>query len=441
MRIPVFLAVMLWMPFACEAATYQVGPTRPHTTLQALLSAVTLHADDLVEVDGNVSYAGGVVFENTGTLGHPITVRGLRVSGLRPLISGGANGVEFRLSDHMVFEGFEITGATSRCLYHHADDILVRDVLIRDCPGNGIQSSDLDSGSLTLEYSEIHHAGAGTLRHMMYIQTDEVAHPGSIFTMRFCYIHDGNGGNMLKSRAERNAISYNWMEGAFYRELELIGPDPGTQDGSWTETLKREDSDVVGNVLVHTTANSSFVVRAGGDGTGQTNGRYRFVNNTVVLNAGTTVFQLFDGIESIEMHNNVVYRPAGAATVLNTDNVVWATSAALIAGSNNWIQTGAGMVPAQWSGTIFGSAPGFINPVAYDLHPAIASALLDSATGTPTGVPAHDYPGPIFPPIYQPPSRSAILPGTAAPRPMSGALDIGAYETAQDLIFRDGFGP
>ncbi len=95
--------------------------------------------------------------------------------------------------------------------------------------------------------------------------------------MQYCYIHDANGGNAVKSRAERNEIYYNWIEGALYHELELIGPDPA---GGVSEGAAREDSDVVGNVLRK--RNDFAVVRFGGDGTGQSNGRYRFVNNTVI---------------------------------------------------------------------------------------------------------------------------------------------------------------
>ena len=48
------------------------------------------------------------------------------------------------------------------------------------------------------------------------------------------------------------------------------------------------------------------VIRVGGDGTGQTFGRYRFANNTIVLGQATTsaLFRVFDGIESIEMYGN-----------------------------------------------------------------------------------------------------------------------------------------
>lgn len=442
MRSVIILAILWLMPLAVHAFTYQVGSSRTYPTLQALTMARTLQPDDVVEVDGNATYSGGIIFRDSGTLGHPIIVRGLRVNGLRPIVSGGANGIEFRVSDHMLLEGFEITGSTSRCLYHHAHDITIRDVLVHDCPGNGIQSSDIDSGSLTLEYSEVHHAGQGSLRHMLYIQTDEVAHPGAVFKMRFCYIHHGNGGNMLKSRAERNEISYNWLEGSFYRELELIGPDPPSQNASWTEGMAREDSDVIGNVIVHTS--SSALVRTGGDGGGgQTNGRYRFVNNTFVLNngnSGNTVFQLFDGMESIEMHNNVIYRSlGGAAIVLNEVDVQWAAGSRLIAGSNNWLQTGTAAVPVEWTGTKLGSNPGFVDIVGNDLRPAPASVLIDSANATPSGVQGHLYPNPIFPPVFLPPPRAALGVGAEQTRPISATLDIGAYEAITEIIFQNGF--
>src|SRR6185436_5833994 len=95
--------------------------------------------------------------------------------------------------------------------------------------------------------------------------TDEVAHPGAVFRLQHSYVHDsdfnnaGNGGNLIKSRAERNEIYYNWLENAFYHELELIGPDPNGAQAGWTEALKREDSDVVGNVIVHRSAFGSVI--------------------------------------------------------------------------------------------------------------------------------------------------------------------------------------
>ncbi len=53
----------------------------------------------------------------------------------------------------------------------------------------------------------------GISAHQIYMATDESAHPGSVFRMQFCYMHDGAGGNNVKSRSERNEIYYNWIEG------------------------------------------------------------------------------------------------------------------------------------------------------------------------------------------------------------------------------------
>jgi len=55
-------------------------------------------------------------------------------------------------------------------------------------------------------------------------------------------------------------------------------------------------------------SNEGFsVVRFGGDGTGQSQGRYRFAFNTVIVapGSGAAVFRLFTALESVEMHSNV----------------------------------------------------------------------------------------------------------------------------------------
>ncbi|HRD77400.1 MAG TPA: hypothetical protein PK264_15950, partial [Hyphomicrobiaceae bacterium] len=113
------------------AASYAVGPSRPYPTLQALLAGVTLQPGDLVEVDGNATYAGGVILRDSGSAALPVTIRGLRVNGQRPILSGGSNTIEFRQSNHVVFEGFEVTGGTSRCVFVPAAFITLRDLLVR----------------------------------------------------------------------------------------------------------------------------------------------------------------------------------------------------------------------------------------------------------------------------------------------------------------------
>ena len=134
-----YLIVTLFIvAFCCSSAfaiTYQVGPTRTYTSLQNV--APLLNPGDLVEVDGNATYPGNLIFTRPGTVVNKITIRGLRVNGLRPVLSGGTNTVEFRLSDHYVFEGFDVTGGSFRGIYHHADDITIRDTVVHDCPALG----------------------------------------------------------------------------------------------------------------------------------------------------------------------------------------------------------------------------------------------------------------------------------------------------------------
>jgi hypothetical protein len=421
-----------WEP--CLAVNYQVGPARTDKTLQAVIGK--LNPGDTVRVDGGATYPP-VTFSRPGTGKAPIVILGVRADGKRPVISGGTNTVHFKSddpytngADHYVFQGFDVTGGSFRCIYHQADDITVRDVAVHDCPAHGILGGDLGSGSLLLEHSEVWNCGQGDRNHQIYMSTDEVAHPGSVFRMRHCYIHDAKGGNNVKSRSERNEIHYNRIEGAYYHELELIGGDPeGVPDG-WTPRLKREDSDVAGNVFrKRKTAagnDSDFAVfRIGGDATGETHGRYRFVNNTVIAGTGA-VFRCFDSLESVEMHNNVFHRPGGGLNLMRVAEADWTQGQAVMAGSNNWITTGAANVPVQWKGTLQGTDPGFAGFATGDLRPAAGSPLLDAAAATTASPEGFAFPDPLFPPVFCPPFGAAsVFPVT---RPVQGAMDIGAYE-------------
>jgi hypothetical protein len=438
--------LLLCLAGPATAATYAVGPTRPYANLNQLFAAVDLQGGDVVTVDGNSNYPGGVIVpaEDGGSAGNPVVLRGLRVDGARPHIAGGTNTVEFRQSNHVVFEGFEVTGGSSRCILQGAHDVTVRDSVIHACPAHGILGTDQFSGSFTLEYSEIYDAGNGTSQHPLYIQSDEIAWPGSVFRMRYNYVHDGSGGNLLKCRHERAEIHYNWFEGAAYHELELIGPDEETQQDGWSRDLVREDQDVVGNVIVHTNPAFGAVIRIGGDGSGVSKGRARFVNNTILLASGSdaTVFRIFDAMQSVEMYNNVIdVTDGGSARIIRAvDGELEWTDGRQIRGSHNWIEAGSSFVPdaSEWSFTLSGTDPGFANAAAFDLVPTSGGDLYDAGTNTPAGNPAFPFPNPLFPPQFQP-RRATIAPGTAPARPTSAAIDIGAMELGGDAIFADGF--
>ena len=442
------VAAWAWVAFAAAASAdvYPVGPGQPYATLADVLASVTLQPGDVVEVAGDRTYPS-VRWDQGGSAGNPVTIRGWRVNGRRPVLQGGTNTIELA-ANHVVFEGFEVTGGSFRCVFHHADDITVRDVYIHDCPAHGLLGADTDSGSLTLEFSEIARAGNGSSQHAIYVTSDQDAYPGSVFRMRFNYVHDQNGGNAVKSRAQRNEIHYNWIEGTRFHLLELIGPD----EGAVTPPAGiREDSDVVGNVLVHKAYTPAVgpaidglfaFVRPGSDmrvdagGTNSSRGRYRFVNNTFVRlasGAGSAVFRMFGFVESIEMSNNVFFNADGSAPRLFravAGEFAW-VSGVQVAGQNNWVETGYTDPAPGWTGTVTGADPGFRSLAALNLRPRPGSPLRDAGTAAPAGPAGFPFPAPLFPPAFMPP-RPAQLPSLRGRRRFAdGTIDIGAFERAR----------
>lgn len=407
---------------AAAAQTYEVGPGKPFVNLQAV--APLLAPGDTVLVYGNTTYTGGIVLSKAGAANSKITIRGVRVNGLRPVLSGGTNTIEFR-ANHYIFEGFEVTGGSFRGIYHHADDITIRDSLVRDCPAHGILGADADSGSLLLEYTEVRNCGNGTTQHQVYMATDNTKYPNAVFRMQYCYIHHANGGNNIKSRAGRSEIYYNWIEGAQYHQLELIGAD------GQPPALVREDSDVVGNILLTYSTQGTYTTRIGGDGTGTSAGRHRFVNNTIILpsNGNFAVFRLFDTLESFESHNNIIYKlGGGAAKIMDTSGLAIPYASIAVSGSNNWIPTASASAPAQWTGTISGTNPGFVNSAANDFRLQSSSPLVHAGNASPQSPPGFPFPNPLILPFFEPPVLLAPAPGWAHARAVNGNIDIGAFE-------------
>lgn len=440
------------LPATAMAATYTVGPpgsARQYTQLSDVFARNDLGPGDIVEVDGGAGYDGGIVVgaDDGGSAGSPVVIRWRRDAGAtRPVLSGGQHTIKFEQSSHVVLEGFDVRGGSRSCIFSEAHGITVRDSIIQDCPSHGILGADQNSGSFTLEYSEVARSGSGTNRHSIYMQNDQVAWPGSVFRMQHNYVHSATGGLLVKVRHSRAEIYYNWLEGSEYGELELIGPDCETQKPGWTADLEREDADVVGNVLVHT-AQWRNAVRIGGDLNGRSQGRVRMVNNTIVFHqegpANAVMVQL--GAGSLEMHNNVIHKTPGRPPAIVRENSAaevdtpicgprsrepW-TMGRKVAGSNNWVQTTATLVPAEWSNTVTGTRPGLADVGAGSLRPGAGSPLINAGNNAPATPAEFPFPDPLRVAAFEPPEHQSVAPGAARERTRAdGAVDIGAFEAA-----------
>lgn len=427
-------AMVLCAAPAALATTYQVGADKPYKTIHELSSALV--PGDVVEVDGDAVYAGDLHIraESSGTPAQKVTLRGIAINGQRPVIEGG---VEFGIvlnASHFVFEGFEVRGAANFCVVHKANDVTISDVIVHDCPNHGILGTDFESGSLTIQFSEVHHCGSEEYQHQLYIATDESMYPGSTFRLEHSYIHDGNGGNNVKSRAERNEIYCNWIESPMYHALDLIDPDG--QDPS----LAREDSDVVGNVLIQ--YGQYYIARLGGDHDGLgTSGRYRFAYNTMISNANANAyFYLMNPIESAAFHNNAflaTHNGGGPpAAVLDLDDAQW-TNGPQIAGVNNWV--GPGVDASQLSGTLTGELA-FTDEIGLNFVPIEGSALID-ASAPDQGPSGFEVPDGWAVPTCVPALRRKNSELSSLARPATGTPDVGVYELGTTFEPGGGGGP
>jgi hypothetical protein len=403
---------------SAHAEIYRVGPEREFKQLADV--AEKLDPGDSVEVDGGATYSKTVTFTRHGTAEAPIIVRGIRRDGARPLLVPPhphliAALVRFD-GDHYRFEGFEFTGGSSfklmRAIYNIANDIVIRDTLIRDCPLNGIAGSDR-SGSLTLDGVEIRGCGRGSLSHSIYVGSDHSRYPNAVFRMQFCHIHDGNGGNLVKSRAALTEIYYCRIERAAFFELDLIGGDPGAQEAEADRAVK-ESADLVGNLVASKPKSRGAIARLGSDGTGASEGHYRFAHNTIIHDQTSgPFFQVRGRIASVAFYNNAIVRSSG-------DGAFWAAPFGVgrmpdLSGDGNWVSESTARLPDKLDASLRGSIPEFDRPPD-PFRPAPSSPLRDAAADLPASF--------LAPPEFEPVGTD----GSRVARTPNGRADIGAFE-------------
>ena len=442
-RIAFLIACVGCISSTSIAATYLVGPGKTYAKLQDV--ADLLNPGDIVNVDGNATYPANVYIEQSGTVDKWITINGMQPpDGTRPVITGtGSYGINIS-ADYIVLQGFEVNGGP-KGIGVFGDHITVRNCVIHGC-NHGLIGYGTGTGNVTVEYCEFYGNGVptgGATQHQIYMATDENAHPGSVFRLQYCYLHDGVEGDNVKSRSERNEIYYNWVEraGSSGHGLGLFAPDPDDNDQVTIETA-REDADVVGNVIIQ---HRNSCARIGGDAPGYpTNGRYRFVNNTFICTGSRVdAIRTFNTIETLEMYNNVIYATASGSDirVINDADGEWLHTPRSLAGSNNWVIANATRKPTaiEWTATTSGSASPFIDAASKNFHPLQGGALINAgATTTPT-IDSFPFPNPLFPPAFQPPQAALIDTSSAESRPQRGAIDIGAFEGSPSSIITGPF--
>jgi hypothetical protein len=327
-------------------ANKRVGGSQPtHPSLAAAVAS--LRPGDVLDIAAG-SHAA-VVFSTAGRPDAPIIVRGVAdAQGRRPVIQGAISNTTVLLdgADHLVLDNLEVTNggaSTGACVRNVAHRVTLQRVKVHGCANHGILGAD-DGGSLTLDRVEVSTSGCspsrgmacdgGNEKHPVYVATHPRLHPHATLRIIDSVFRDNRAGETIKGRAQRVEIRGNRIEssGNGFRALGLYGYDG--------ETASLDDPihhDIVGNLLIARDQAVS-VARFGGDGTGNTHGRTRFVGNTVLVDARVAstrpLIQLSFVLEAFIAHNNIFSVVAGSdprapvpalnTLVLETSNLQWA---------------------------------------------------------------------------------------------------------------------
>jgi hypothetical protein len=462
-------------------------PSTAYPTLAALLPS--LKPGDVVDVLPLTSGAayGPIKFKTPGTAAQPIILRGVRVNGVLPQIKGYSNDVggalKFEGAHHMVLDSFEITNgfnaqstnvpAQARaqalyCLSNQANHVQLRRSKVFDCLNHGILGADEGSGSLTLDQVEVTTAGcdqakgmqcqSNAIKHPVYVATDPQAFPGSVLRVKDSYLHGNVAGETIKSRAQRAEIYNNWIESKGQQDhaLGLYGYD--AFDASPSNPIHH---DVVGNVLI--AVGGGAMARFGGDDTGSTFGRTRFVNNTVLLgesygesNRSQPVIRLDGALDAFIAHNNIFQvggNPAARSVVLVRENagLQWVGGAPKLLLTHNYIPTGsspacvktgnicstsvalpAGYVLQDW---VSAASPGFLddsnlNAPQLRLRPdALLRAASAQGTRETNRAPLHNIPAALLQPKTNAPSAApGFIQKGSARLDTNGQPTLGAFD-------------
>ncbi len=382
-----WMAGLMIAALPASAAILNVGPGQPFATPCAAIAAAV--DNDTIRIDAAGAYNGNVCAWTKNGL----TLTG--VNGRAHIDAAGQNAqgkaIWVIAGNDTTIENIELSGATvpdenGAGIRQEGRNLTLRNMVFRDNE-NGILANSVVGSTITIEYCEFAHNGFGDGQtHNLYInRVDRL-----IF--RYNWSHGAVIGHLLKSRAVENHILYN----------RLTGETGGTE--SYEINLPNGGlSFVIGNLIEQppTTDNGAMLDYLS-EGSPNPDSRLFVVNNTFVNNRGSGTFLQVAAATPMPIvaRNNIFF---GGGTVTNQVSAVL---------ENNLVATN----------------PLFVAPASYDYRllagsPAINAGIAPGSVGAVSLVPIDVY----------------VHPALGAPRPVAGAIDIGAYEFVEGVLFGSGF--
>lgn len=453
---------VLCLFIAVDAAVYEVKEGTALDTI-AEVPWATLQPGDTVLIHWrSTPYKEKWVICRQGTAQAPITVRGVPgPSGQLPVIDGngattpnslnfwsetrgtikigGANVPQDTMPKYIVIENLEIRGAhpsyqftgrngalqtystsASPIYVEKGENITIRNNIITD-GANGFfvaSSDDAVSRNIFVEGNYIYGNGVSgsILQHNNY-----TAAIGITFQYnRFGPLRSGAPGVNLKDRSAGLIIRYNWIEGG-NRNIDMV-------DGEDTIHIRNDPgyrkAFVYGNVLIKQDGGNNQAIHYGGDSGTTANYRkgtlYLYNNTLYSIRAGNSVvMRLSTNDEFCDARNNIFFNTAAGTSL------AMLAEAGTLSITNNWSKSGwrnsheGGAFAGSVSGSMLtGSAPGFTDAANHDFK------LLSNAAARDVGTSLHaDASG-------FPTARQYLKHQSSEARPLSGVIDLGAFEYA-----------
>jgi len=385
-----FLAAgALSVPTSAAAATLHVGPGQAYAAPCAAIAAAS--DGDTIQIDAAGSYDGDVCAWSTNGL----TLQG--VNG-RPRVDAAGNAAQGKAIwviagddttiDNVELSGCHVPDANGAGIRQEGVNLTVRHAYFHNNE-DGILAGDNAGSTITIEYSEFAHNGAGDgYSHNLYINHVDM------LVFRYNWSHDAVVGHLLKSRALENHILYNRLTGEAggSESYEINLPSGGL-------------SFVIGNLVEQpsTTQNGAMLDYLSEPGSGQNpDDRLFVVNNTFVNDRGSGTF--------------VQIGAAAATPAVARNNIFY---------GGGTISTQAGIVDDH---NYSGNDALFVDAPNYDYRLLAGAPVIDAGVDAGSGA-------------GQPLAATDeyVHPTAGIARPVVGAVDIGAYEWTGDAIFGDGF--